>query len=136
MLVRTPLMQAEQDGSIRVHDLAKVVMTRRRLGLAEERLVPPIAVLNVAYADDRPYAFHRISAVGLTSQFSGGALTFVLLQFIHHGPLQRVVSRLLRKIRIHVCQTCADLLARDHFVAAGSDERTETERPMIHIEFA
>jgi hypothetical protein len=41
-------------------------MARRRLGLAEERLVPFEATGNVADADDRPRAFHRSSAVGLT----------------------------------------------------------------------
>ena len=64
--MRAPLVEAEQDGSIRIQDLTKVVMARRRLGLAEERLVPFEAAGNVAYADDRPCAFHRISAVGLT----------------------------------------------------------------------
>ena len=49
-----------------IQDLTKVVMARRRLGLAEKRLVPFEAARNVAYADDRPCAFHRISAVGLT----------------------------------------------------------------------
>ena len=34
------------------------LMARSRLGLAEERLVPFEAAGNVAYADDRPYAFH------------------------------------------------------------------------------
>src|SRR6478736_8122020 len=58
MLVRAPLVKAEQDGSIRIHDLTKVVMARRRLGLAEERLVPFEAAGNIAYTDDRPYAFH------------------------------------------------------------------------------
>ena len=66
MLVRAPLVEAEQDGSIRIQDLTKVVMARRRLGLAEERLVPFEAAGNVAYADDRPCAFHCISAAGLT----------------------------------------------------------------------
>src|SRR5678815_357133 len=61
MLVRTPLVEAEQDGSIRIQDLTKVVMARRRLGLAKERLVPFEATGNVADADDRPRAFHRIS---------------------------------------------------------------------------
>ena len=56
--MRAPLMEAEQDGSICIQDLTKVVMGRRRLGLAEERLVPFEAVGNVAYADDCPYAFH------------------------------------------------------------------------------
>jgi hypothetical protein len=66
MLVRAPLVEAEQDGSIRIQDLTKVVMARRRLGLAKERLVPFEATWDVAYANDRPCAFHRISAVGLT----------------------------------------------------------------------
>ena len=60
--MRAPLVEAEQDGSIRIQDLTKVVMGRRRLGLAEERLVPFEAAGNVAYADDRPCAFHRISS--------------------------------------------------------------------------
>ena len=64
--MRAPLVKAEQDGSIRIQDLTKVVMARRRLGLAKERLVPFEAARNVAYGDDRPCAFHRISAVGLT----------------------------------------------------------------------
>ena len=59
-------MEAEQDGSICIQDLTKIVMARSRLGLAEERLIPFEAGGNVAYADDRPSAFHRISAVGLT----------------------------------------------------------------------
>src|SRR5947207_2375504 len=54
MLVCAPLMEAEQDGSIRIHNPTKVVMARGRLGLAEERLIPFEAPTNVAYADDRP----------------------------------------------------------------------------------
>jgi hypothetical protein len=38
MLVRTPLVETKQDGSIRIEYLPKVVMARRRLGLAKERL--------------------------------------------------------------------------------------------------
>src|SRR5260370_26031852 len=37
-----------------------------RLRLAEERLVPFEATRHIAYADDRPGAFHDISPVGLT----------------------------------------------------------------------
>ena len=59
-----PLMEAEQDGSIRIQDLTKMVMARKRLGLAKERLVPFEATRDVPYANDRPCAFHRISAVG------------------------------------------------------------------------
>src|SRR5947207_15853303 len=66
MFMRAPLVEAEQNGSIRIQDLTKVVMARRRLGLTEERLVRFEAGGNVAYADDRPGAFHSISAVGLT----------------------------------------------------------------------
>ncbi len=66
--MRAPLVQAEQDGSIRIQDLTKVVMVRRRLGLAKERLVPFDAARDVAYANDRPCAFHRIPAVDLTTQ--------------------------------------------------------------------
>src|SRR5262245_31559380 len=65
MVVRAPLVEANQDGSIRVEDLAKVVMSRRRLGLAKERLVPFEAARHLFHANDRPCAFHRISAVGL-----------------------------------------------------------------------
>src|SRR5262245_2540832 len=60
MPMRAPLVEAEQHGSIRIHDLTEVVMLRSRLGLAEEDLVPIEAAGNVPYADDRPCAFHRI----------------------------------------------------------------------------
>jgi len=62
--VRAPLVKAEQHGSIRIQDLTKVVMARRRLGLAKERLVPFEAARNVSYADDRPLRFiaFRLSA--------------------------------------------------------------------------
>jgi hypothetical protein len=65
--MRAPLVEAEQDGSICIQDLTKVIMARRRLGLAKERLVPFEAARDVAYSYDRPCAFHRISAVGLTT---------------------------------------------------------------------
>src|SRR5262249_32147188 len=58
MLVRAPLVEAKQNRSIRIEDLAPVVMARSCLGLAEERLVPFEAARNVPYADDGPYAFH------------------------------------------------------------------------------
>ena len=66
MLVRAPLVEAEQDGSIGIQDLTKVVMTRRRLGLTKKRLVPFQAARYVADADNCPCAFHDISVVGLT----------------------------------------------------------------------
>ena len=58
-------MQADQEGSIRVQDLAKVVMSRRCLELAKESLVPLQAARYVSYANDRACAFHRVSVVGL-----------------------------------------------------------------------
>src|SRR5438128_2361760 len=61
MLVRAPLVEAEQDSSIRIEDLTKVGMARPCLGLGEERLVPFEATRHIAYADDRPNAFHDIS---------------------------------------------------------------------------
>ena len=62
MLVRTPLVEAEQDRCIRIQDLTEVVVTWRRLGLAEERLVPSEAGGDIAYANDRPCTFHRMNA--------------------------------------------------------------------------
>src|SRR5204863_2193928 len=64
MLVRAPLVEAEQDSSVRIQDLTEVVMARRCLGLAKERLVPFEAARDVADANDRPCAFHRIPAIG------------------------------------------------------------------------
>jgi hypothetical protein len=61
MLVRVPLVEAEQNGSIRIQDLTKIVMARARFGLAEKRLVPFEAAGHVAYTNDRPCPFHRIS---------------------------------------------------------------------------
>src|SRR5262249_36608578 len=43
--------------------LTEVVMGRWRLGLAEERLVPPEAGGDVPHADDRPCALHDASTV-------------------------------------------------------------------------
>ena len=65
--MRAPLVEAEQNGSIGIQYLTKIVMARRRLWLTKERLVPFEAGGNVAYTDDRPGAFHRIYADGLTS---------------------------------------------------------------------
>jgi len=64
--VRAPLVEAEQDSSIRIEDLTKVGMGWRRLRLAQQRLVPFEASRHIAYANDRPGAFHDISPVGLT----------------------------------------------------------------------
>src|SRR5437667_12436832 len=105
MLVRAPLVEAKQDSSIRIQDLTKVLMSRRRLGLAEERLVPFEAAGNVAYTNDGPRAFHCISSVGLTRKSSaaaGGSERSKLTEFFHKskvrigtasGWLQRLVRR-------------------------------------------
>jgi len=53
-----PLVEAEQHGSIRIQDLTKIVMDRRRLRLAEERLVPFEARRHVSHPDNRPCALH------------------------------------------------------------------------------
>ena len=66
MLVRAPLVKTQQDGSIRITDLTKVVMARSRFGLPKERLVPSETARNVSDADDRPCALHCVSGVALT----------------------------------------------------------------------
>jgi hypothetical protein len=66
MLVRAPLVETQQDGSIRIANLTPVVMTRSRFGLPKKRLVPFEAARDVSDADDRPRALHRVSAVALT----------------------------------------------------------------------
>ena len=71
MLVRAPLVEAEQDSSIRIEDLTKVGMARRRCRLAEQRLVPLEAPRHVAHPDDRPRAFHGIPPGGLTLKLNG-----------------------------------------------------------------
>jgi hypothetical protein len=55
-------MKAEQDRSIRIQDLAKVVVGRKHLGLAEERLVPFEAGRDIACANGRPHTFHRMNS--------------------------------------------------------------------------
>ena len=58
MLVGAPLVDAKQDSPIRVQELPKVGMGWRRLGLAEQRLVPAEAARHIAYPDNRPRALH------------------------------------------------------------------------------
>ena len=70
MVVRSPLVKAEQDRSIVIDDLTPVIMARSRLRLTEERLVPLKAFWDVAYANDRPCSFHDFSlATGLLGAF-------------------------------------------------------------------
>jgi hypothetical protein len=47
------LVKAQQHSSIRIQDLTKVVIARKRLGLAEKRLVPFEAAWNVASTNGR-----------------------------------------------------------------------------------
>lgn len=64
--MRAPLMETQQHGSIRITNLTKVIMARRRFGLPKERLVPFEADRNVFDADDRPCALHCVSGIGIT----------------------------------------------------------------------
>lgn len=56
MLVGTPLVEAEQDRSIRVKDLPEVVMGGSRLRQAEQRLIPSEAASHIANRNDGPRA--------------------------------------------------------------------------------
>lgn len=58
MLVGTPQVETEQDRAIRVADLPEVVMGRRRLRLAKERLVPFEATSYITYPNNRPCPLH------------------------------------------------------------------------------
>jgi hypothetical protein len=71
MLVRAPLVEAEQDSSVRIEDLAEIGMVRSCLGLAEERLVPFEATRHIADADDRPEAFHGAFSRGPEKETGG-----------------------------------------------------------------
>jgi hypothetical protein len=59
------MREAEQDSSIRIEDLPKVIMGRRGSRLTEQRLVPLEAARHVAYPYDRPRALHRVPLCGL-----------------------------------------------------------------------
>ena len=63
MLMRAPLVETEQNGSICIQDLTPALMDETHLPLAKERLVPFEAPRNVPDADDCQRAFHGISAV-------------------------------------------------------------------------
>jgi hypothetical protein len=60
MFLYTPLMEAEQDSPIRVHDLTEIGVVRSRLCLAEQRLLPPETSGHIVYPDNRPRALHGI----------------------------------------------------------------------------
>ena len=71
MVVRSPLVQAEQDGPVRINYLTKVGMSRLRLRLAKQRLVPPEARRHVAHSDDGPDAFHKDGLIYFTTNLNG-----------------------------------------------------------------
>ena len=87
--MRAPPVEAEQDSSIRIQDLAEVVMARSRLGLAEERLVPLEAGRDISYANDRPGTFHRVRSVD-KSDISDIAPFFILRNV--RGALSNTLS--------------------------------------------
>ena len=86
-----PLVKAQQHSSIRIQDLTKVVMARRRLGLAEKRLIQFEAARNVAYTDDRPCAFRGLPTPSLIS--AGGNL---VIEKLNMKPGSRYLHRLIR----------------------------------------
>ena len=53
-----PLVETEQDRSIRINDLSEVVVGGSRLWQAKQRLVPVDALEHVSYANDDPRALH------------------------------------------------------------------------------
>src|SRR5262245_15414977 len=60
MPVGLPLVEAEQDRSIRVEDLPEIVMRWSRLRQPKQRLVPAEAAGDIRDADDRPQALHGV----------------------------------------------------------------------------
>jgi hypothetical protein len=70
MVVGAPLVEAEQYGTVRVEKLAEVIVGGRRLGLPEERLIPPEAASHVANPDDRPRALHPGSPCSLAPAYA------------------------------------------------------------------
>src|SRR5262249_20855787 len=51
-------MKTDQHRSIRVHDLAPIVMARPRLRQPKQRLVPAKTAWNIFNPNDRPGSFH------------------------------------------------------------------------------
>src|SRR5262245_19445634 len=51
MLMGSPLVEAQQDGSIRVDDLAKIIVRGARFRLTEQRLIPLEAASHVSDPD-------------------------------------------------------------------------------------
>jgi len=55
-----PRVETEQDSSIGIDDLRKVIVGRKSSWLTEQRLVPFETARHVAYPYDRPRALHRV----------------------------------------------------------------------------
>src|ERR1700710_2588554 len=74
MLVCTPLVEAQQDCSVRVENLPEVVVRRQRFRLAEQRLIPLEAKSHISHTNNCPSAFHRLllglNRVGLLEPIS------------------------------------------------------------------
>src|SRR4029079_2753168 len=60
MIVCAPLVEAKQNGPVRVDDLPEVLMSGQGIRLAEQRLVPFEAGRHIADADDCPRALHGL----------------------------------------------------------------------------
>jgi hypothetical protein len=60
MVVSAPLMETQQDCSVRVANLSEMMMRGRGLRQAEQRLIPFEAPGHVSHADDRPDALHGL----------------------------------------------------------------------------
>src|SRR5436190_19996446 len=58
MVMRAPLMQAEQHRAVAIQELTPMIMGRSRVRLAEEGLIPGEAGSYVSYANDGPGALH------------------------------------------------------------------------------
>lgn len=66
VIVFAPGMEADEDFAVRVGDLAEIIVVRRDVRLAEERLIPGAALEHVGDADNGPDALHGLSpAAGL-----------------------------------------------------------------------
>src|SRR5262245_28554555 len=87
MLVRAPRVEAEQDRSIRIEDLAKAPMGGVRDRRTKQSLVAVEAAANVVHPDDRPRTLHR-NLLGIK-----GSLLRRLHQSFPHRGIQSGLSR-------------------------------------------
>src|SRR6516164_5903446 len=73
MLVGAPLVEAEQDRSVCIEDLCKVVMGRNGRRLTEQRLIPLEAAWHIGCPNDGPRALHWLPLCGPTLVQTGPA---------------------------------------------------------------